>query len=119
MKWIDMHCDTLSELKKVEKRCSGEMQESNQGMHKNGLCVDIERLSRGGAAAQFFACYVNAAEYPENGAVYPGNGAAYPGERRAYNWNSAYRAVQEMLEYAHQQASSPRSFPGCFHRGPS
>lgn len=117
MKWIDMHCDTLSELKKAEddRRCSGKMknQGSQQGMLKNDLCVDIERLSRGGAAAQFFACYVNAAEYPENGAVYPGNGAAYPGERRAYNWNSAYRAVQEMLEYAHQQASSPRSFPGC------
>ena len=108
MYWIDMHCDTLSELMKVK----------NGNLQENTLCVDIKRLKQIKTAAQFFACYVNAAEYPENGAVYPGNGAAYPGERRAYNWNSAYRAVQEMLEYAHQQASSPRSFPGYFHREP-
>ena len=114
MRWIDMHCDTLSELQKAEScACSGTNGNGYQGMRKNSLCVDIERLIRKGASAQFFACYVNAAEYPENRAAYPKNGSAYQGKRNVYNWNRAYEAVLEMLEYAHQEASLALSIPGC------
>ena len=52
MNWIDMHCDTLSML----------LDEKNAGLDRNSLCVDIERLKESGAAAQFFACYVNEAQ---------------------------------------------------------
>ena len=55
MKWIDMHCDTLSEIIRQRKE-----------LKTNDLCADLERLLRGGAGAQFFACFVNAARYGLN-----------------------------------------------------
>ena len=47
MKWMDMHCDTVSEL--FRKRSEGTL-------WKNKLCVDIERLKKSDSVAQFFAC---------------------------------------------------------------
>ena len=49
MKWIDMHCDTLSEIIRQRKE-----------LKRNDLCADLERLLRGGAGARVFACFVNA-----------------------------------------------------------
>ena len=51
MRWIDMHCDTLSEI----------WRGNAQSLECNGLCVDLERLKKAGAKTQFFACFVNAA----------------------------------------------------------
>ena len=48
MRWIDMHCDTVSEIYKNRKGT----------LMKNTLCVDMERLERVGAQMQFFACFV-------------------------------------------------------------
>lgn len=53
MKWIDMHCDTVSEIYKNK----------NGTLMKNSLCVDLERLERAGAQMQFFACFVNLKDY--------------------------------------------------------
>ena len=46
MQWIDMHCDTLSEIRKGNV----------QSLRHNSLCVALDRLKRAGAQAQFFAC---------------------------------------------------------------
>ena len=43
MKWIDMHCDTLSML----------LEEKNAGLDRNSLCIDIARLKAAGSAAIF------------------------------------------------------------------
>ena len=51
MKFIDLHCDTASLLL-----------ESNQGLKKNSLKIDIERLQKGEAMAQFFAMYIDSAK---------------------------------------------------------
>lgn len=60
MKWIDLHCDTLSILAEEGRL---EKKGGKAGLWENDLCVDIRRLHEGGAAAQFFACYVNAADF--------------------------------------------------------
>ena len=44
MRWIDMHCDTVSEIYKNRKGT----------LMKNTLCVDMERLERAGAQMQIF-----------------------------------------------------------------
>lgn len=77
MKWIDMHCDTLSELARLRKAGEGQ----GQTLMRNNLCVDMERLRQEDSAAQFFACYVNAREYE-------------------WDWDRAYHAVSEMAEMA-------------------
>ena len=59
MKWIDMHCDTLSEIIKIKEKDKS----TEESLYRNHLCVDAERLRQTDSAAQFFACYVNAAEY--------------------------------------------------------
>lgn len=71
MKWLDMHCDTLSEAMK-----------SGQGLLKNSLCVDAERLCRSDSAASFYACFVNAGDADLN-----------------FNWDLAYRTVGDMIGY--------------------
>ena len=53
MRWIDMHCDTVSEIYKNRKGT----------LMNNTLCVDMERLERAGAQMQFFACFVNLKDY--------------------------------------------------------
>lgn len=63
MGWIDMHCDTLSRIVNVE--CGGKTDGGQDSLIRNRMCVDIERLGKAGAEAQFFACFVNAADIPE------------------------------------------------------
>ena len=48
MNFIDFHCDTASA-----------MLEHNQPLKQNNLKIDIERLQKGGAKAQFFALYMD------------------------------------------------------------
>lgn len=81
MKWIDMHCDTLSEIRKQKKSLS-----------VNNLCTDIKRLRQGGACAQFFACFADAGEY----------GAKEKGEYGKTAWNSAYDEVQALITEAYR-----------------
>ena len=86
MRWIDMHCDTVSEALK-----------RGENIERNNLCADVERLLQSGARAQFFACFVNAAEY--------GYGKKSIPESRV--WDEAYRKALEMMESV-QKAESGR-----------
>lgn len=74
MRWIDMHCDTLSLGVKLSE---------------NKSCVDLRRLKAAGALAQFFACFVNAARYGKT-----------EDER---TWERAYERVCFLAEYAGKQ----------------
>lgn len=47
MKYIDMHCDTLTHAKALD-----------EGLRKNSLQVDFERLQEAGCAAQCFAIFM-------------------------------------------------------------
>ena len=89
MQWIDMHCDTLSEIRKGNV----------QSLRHNSLCVDLDRLKRAGAQAQFFACFVNAADY-----ISPAEGRGTekkPGEIYGSEvWDRAYAEVIEMADSA-------------------
>lgn len=79
MEWIDMHCDTLSAL----------VQRHKGALWENDLCVDIKRLKSAGAAVQFFACYVNVKEIPQNNS-------------QTDRWDAGYEKVLSMIEYARQ-----------------
>lgn len=57
MKYIDMHCDTLAEGVAHQKKTITVMEDS---------MVDIERLKKSGAAAQFFAMFLPQKEYHED-----------------------------------------------------
>lgn len=98
MRWIDMHCDTLSEIAGKKK----EDKKTQESLRNNHLSVDIERLKRSGAAVQFFACYVNAADY----------GIQSHGERIGDKacWDAAYQAVLGMTELAHTEAGKSGDF---------
>lgn len=77
MKWIDMHCDTLSIL----------LEEKDLRLDRNRLSVDIGRLRDADAVAQFFACYVNAADFCEKSAV----------GRTGDLWDQAYGKALDMV----------------------
>lgn len=89
MKWIDMHCDTLSAIAKMKQENKG----AGEDLYSNSLCVDLNRLNREKCAVQFFACYVNAREYARD---------------RAYD--EAYSAAVGMTDYAHRMAEADRGF---------
>ncbi len=98
MKWIDMHCDTLSEVVKNPEYGS---------LKRNRLSVDIERLKQAGAA-QFFACYVNAADYGEKSeglTAYADSRVQVKPEDRE-RWDAAYEAVLEMTAYAGEECGA-------------
>lgn len=82
MRWIDMHCDTLSEVKK-----------QNKNLRQNDLCVDVRRLLASGARAQFFACFVNAAEC----------GLGVRDIHGGSVWDTAYAEVLSMLRQAENE----------------
>lgn len=87
MKWIDLHCDTLSILAEEDRI---RIKDSGPGLGENHLCVDIRRLKEAGAAAQFFACYVNAADFCGD-TVFSRTGGL---------WDRAYRKALSMAAYA-------------------
>jgi len=55
MQIIDLHCDTMLHL----------IDQPQLNLHNNNLSVDIQKLKRGNALAQFFALYINLEEHPE------------------------------------------------------
>lgn len=65
--WIDMHCDTLSELF---------LAEHGETVGKNHLCVDVERMRQTNMLAEFFACFV---EIPDG------------------EWDAGYKQVRQMI----------------------
>ena len=110
MKWIDLHCDTLSILAE-----EGWPEETGgkDGLWENDLCVDIRRLRESGAAAQFFACYVNAADFrggikddrsdaeDDRGGSRDDVGEGGEKSRRTGPlWDLAYRKALAMADYA-------------------
>ncbi|MFZ5353166.1 MAG: dipeptidase [Bacillota bacterium] len=54
MKLIDLHCDTITELRSEVKP-----EKLNTELYRNTLCVDIEKLKKADSIAQFFAMYVS------------------------------------------------------------
>lgn len=54
MKFVDMHCDTLTSLYK--NPVSGSLKQ-------NRLSVDLDRLKKNGRVIQFFACFVNLKDF--------------------------------------------------------
>lgn len=110
MKWIDLHCDTLSILAEEGRP---EKKSGKDGLWENDLCVDIRRLHESGAAAQFFACYVNAADFrggirddrsdaeDDRGGTRDGAGEGVEKSWRTGTlWDRAYRKVMVMAYYA-------------------
>lgn len=105
MKWIDMHCDTLSRLQNLK----------NENLMENSCCVDLRRLKTAGAAAQFFACFVDAAEYRTEDA----------GEQKGrIYWEAAAARADEMIGYAQKAqgegfvlAGSPEELAGAEEKG--
>lgn len=83
LRWIDMHCDTISELQNRKE----------ETLFKNRLCVDGERLGQSGGM-QFFACFVYAPYFGE---------VTKEGEV----WDKAYESVLNMLDYAHRGDGEP------------
>ena len=97
MKWIDMHCDTLSEIIKTKEKDKN----TKESLHRNHLCVDAERLSSSESVAQFFACYVNAAEYGTS-VMQITHQKEFPVRREdGQRWDEAYEAVLKMIGEAH------------------
>ena len=85
MKYIDMHCDTLSAL----------IGDQEAALETNRLCVDISRLKEAGAA-QFFACYINAADF---------GGQDAP-------WDQGYEKILSMAAYARRAESADFGIAG-------
>lgn len=84
---IDMHCDTISEIRC--RQAAGE----ECGLRKNGLHIDAERLSAGGYLLQCFALYVNlrgCGGMDAQGALWP--------ERAWEDLLELYRVYQRELE---------------------
>lgn len=77
MRWIDMHCDTLSLAEKLgETNC----------------LVDLQRLKKAGVLVQFFACFVDAAGY---------------GKTEKYEtWERAYERVCFLAQCAGKEVNS-------------
>lgn len=59
MRIADMHCDTVSKIYKARGR--GE----NLGLRANNFSVDLEGMRKAGYLLQFFACFIDMAEYDE------------------------------------------------------
>lgn len=98
MKWIDMHCDTLSEIAKMKKS----VRACPDSLYDNHLCVDIRRLRQQNCSEQFFACYINAAEYGEH--------VSRVRRTDRKRWEKSYAAVLEMIRMAHDETYPGFSF---------
>lgn len=96
MKWIDMHCDTLSEIIKIKEKDRN----TNESLYRNHLCVDTERLRQTDSAAQFFACYVNVAEYGDTDMQMARQRKIPVRREDRGKWDAAYEAVLKMISEA-------------------
>lgn len=81
-----MHCDTISQLSEP----------GDESIFKNGLCVDIERLEKAGAEAQFFACFVDAA----------GHCSLSAEGKKQISWEAAAEYADQMIQKAHEWRNS-------------
>ena len=106
MKWIDMHCDTLSEIIKIKEKDRN----TTESLHRNHLCVDAERLRQTDSAAQFFACYVNAAEYGDTDMQIAQQRKLPVRREDSDRWDEAYETVLKMLDEAHCEAGQTLFF---------
>ena len=97
MKWIDMHCDTLSEIVKIKETDRN----TAESLYRNHLCVDAERLRQTDSAAQFFACYVNAAEYGDKDMKMTCERKLPVRRDDSGRWDTAYEAVLKMIGEAY------------------
>lgn len=85
MKWIDMHCDTISELLHGEQ---------GQSLAQNKLCVDMGGLKKAETWIQYFACFVNAGKYADEQKIL-----------LKQSWEAAWKEVLCLLERLHQEAN--------------
>lgn len=92
MKWIDMHCDTLSALVKQNDANAKNKNRPAGDLYRNPFCVDMDRLVHAECAVQFFACYVDMLEY-----------------RQGLS-DRAFDAVKRMLGYAHSMSGIKPGF---------
>ena len=83
-KFIDMHCDTISELQKSE---------AGESLLKNHLCVHMEGMEKAGTMIQFFACFANGKDYVEGSPVWNAGHRQISPEA----WDLAYGAVLDMI----------------------
>lgn len=72
MRLIDMHCDTFWLM----------MRKQGLSLHKNELCIDIEKMRAAGSMAQFFASFIHMSEFDGENAV-----------------EEAYRHALDMIAY--------------------
>lgn len=97
MKYIDMHCDTLSTLYQWPQFGH---------LDKNEICIDKEKLIKGQALCQYLACFVDMTEHgnPENVKVLEANEASNP-ESKVYKclWSdradTSYEYVLNLLDF--------------------
>ena len=102
VKWIDMHCDTLSEITKIKKK----NKDSKESLRRNHLCVDTKRLAQTDSAAQFFACYVNAADHTVSSDRMAGKNQRRVRRDDRARWDAAYEAVLNMIETGRREIRS-------------
>lgn len=97
MKYIDMHCDTLSVLYQWPE-CGH--------LDKNKICIDKEKLTKGQALCQYLACFVALTEHgnPENVKEIEAEGKANP-DSKVYKrlWSdradASYEYVLNLLDF--------------------
>lgn len=90
MKYIDLHCDTISEL----------MGREGETLVKNRLCLDVAGMEKAGTGVQFFACFVNAGKYAEKEYLFQEEKA----EPQAC-WDLAYNHVLQMADRIDKEQS--------------
>ncbi len=62
MKLIDMHCDTMWKLQKLEEGYGGQ-EPRRESLYQNTGHINIEGMKKAGTVAQFFANYIDMAFY--------------------------------------------------------
>lgn len=96
MIFVDMHCDTLTAL--MSGRGCGDLME-------NRLSVDFRRLQKNGQSIEFFACFVNLADFLK----IRENADAALLDEPAYDLDRAWAYTCQVLDYFDE---NQRRYPG-------
>lgn len=96
MNFIDLHCDTISQL----------MKRKGETLEKNSLCVNLAGMERAGTIVQFFACFVLAISYESGVDQEERKRIAIKGGISSDAWDRAFQAVLEMTERTDQEQNS-------------
>lgn len=73
MKFIDMHCDTMTHL----------MKDKSVHLRQNNSCIDVQKMRKANHMAEFFACFIQKIEFPgDNG------------------WDNAYDYALHMIQHS-------------------